>query len=27
MWEDDLRHVKGPGVQHIVDLFLRTYIE
>jgi GSCFA family len=27
MWEDDLRHVKGPGVQHIVELFLRTYIE
>jgi len=27
MWEDDLRHVKGPGVQHIMDLFLRNYIE
>jgi len=27
MWEDDLRHVKGPGVQHIMDVFLRNYIE
>ena len=27
MWEDDLRHVKGAGVQHIMDLFLREYIE
>ena len=27
MWEDDLRHVKGPGVHHIMDLFLRNYIE
>ena len=27
MWEGDLRHVKGPGVQHIIDLFLRNYIE
>lgn len=27
MWEDDLRHVKGPGVQHIMDLFLSNYIE
>ena len=27
MWEDDLRHVKGPGVHHIMDLFLRKYIE
>jgi hypothetical protein len=27
MWEDDLRHVKGPGVQHIMDLFLGNYIE
>lgn len=27
MWEDDLRHVKGPGVQHIMDLFLGSYIE
>jgi GSCFA family len=26
-WEDDLRHVKGPGVQQIMDLFLREYIE
>ena len=27
MWEDDLRHVKGAGVQHIIDVFLRNYIE
>jgi hypothetical protein len=27
MWEDDLRHVKGQGVQHIMDVFLRNYIE
>ena len=27
MWEDDLRHVKGPGVQNIMDSFLRNYIE
>jgi len=27
MWEDDLRHVKGPGVQHIMDLFLQNYLE
>ena len=27
MWEDDLRHVKGPGVQQIMDVFLRNYIE
>jgi hypothetical protein len=27
MWEDDLRHVKGQGVQHIMDLFLRNYID
>ena len=27
MWQDDLRHVKGPGVQHIMDLFLGNYIE
>ena len=27
MWEDDLRHVKGAGVQHIMDVFLRNYLE
>jgi hypothetical protein len=27
MWEDDLRHVKGPGVHRIMDLFLGSYIE
>ena len=27
MWEEDLRHVKGQGVQHIMDAFLRNYIE
>src|SRR6478672_5832928 len=27
MWEDDLRHVQGAGVQHIMDVFLRNYIE
>jgi hypothetical protein len=27
MWEDDLRHVKGAGVQHIMDVFLRNYID
>jgi hypothetical protein len=26
-WESDLRHVTGPGVQHIMDLFLRKYLE
>jgi hypothetical protein len=27
VWEHDLRHVKGVGVQHIMKLFLRNYIE
>src|SRR5438876_3409868 len=27
VWEQDLRHVTGPGVQHIMKLFLRKYIE
>ena len=27
MWENDLRHVKGAGVQHIMDVFLRNYID
>jgi hypothetical protein len=26
-WEKDLRHVTGPAVQHIMQLFLRKYIE
>jgi hypothetical protein len=26
-WERDLRHVRGAGVQHIMDLFVRKYIE
>ncbi len=26
-WETDLRHVKGAGVRHIMELFLRNYIE
>jgi hypothetical protein len=27
VWERDLRHVKGAGVHHIMELFLRNYIE
>lgn len=27
VWEEDLRHVKGIVVQHIMQLFLRKYIE
>ena len=27
MWEADLRHVKGPRVQQIMDLFVGSYIE
>jgi hypothetical protein len=27
VWEEDLRHVKGPGVHHIMNLFLRHYLE
>jgi hypothetical protein len=27
MWERDLRHVKGVGAQHIIELFLRHYLE
>jgi len=27
VWERDLRHVTGAGVQHIMELFLRNYIE
>jgi hypothetical protein len=26
VWELDLRHVKGAGAQHIMDLFLRSYL-
>src|SRR6266540_46843 len=26
-WERDLRHVRGAGVHHIMDLFLRTYFQ
>ena len=26
-WERDLRHVKGAGAQHIMELFLRSYLE
>jgi hypothetical protein len=26
-WEPDLRHVKGAGAQHIMELFLNTYLE
>jgi hypothetical protein len=27
VWENDRRHVKGAGAQHIMELFLRKYIE
>jgi GSCFA family protein len=27
MWETDLRHVRGAGVQQIMELFVRKYIE
>jgi len=27
MWERDLRHVKGVGALHIIELFLRHYLE
>jgi hypothetical protein len=27
VWERDLRHVRGPGVQHIMELFLKSYFE
>ena len=27
VWERDLRHVRGPGVQHIMELFLQSYFE
>jgi hypothetical protein len=27
VWEDDLRHVKGAGAHHIMQLFLQNYLE
>ncbi len=27
VWERDLRHVQGAGAQHIMELFLRNYLE
>lgn len=27
VWEQDLRHVRGEVTQHIMDLFLRSYLE
>ena len=27
VWESDLRHVTGAGVQHIIELFVQKYIE
>jgi hypothetical protein len=27
VWETDLRHVKGAGAQHAMELFLRNYLE
>ena len=27
VWEGDLRHVRGPVVQHIMELFLKSYLE
>jgi GSCFA family len=27
VWETDLRHVQGAGVKHIMELFLRSYLE
>src|SRR5256886_4022334 len=27
VWERDLRHVRGAGVQHIMDLFLKNYLD
>ena len=27
VWETDLRHVKGAGAQHVMELFLRNYLE
>ena len=27
VWEPDLRHVKGAGAQHAIDVFLRNYLK
>ena len=27
VWENDLRHVKGAGAQHVLELFLQKYLE
>lgn len=27
VWETDLRHVKGAGAQHVMELFLENYLE
>jgi len=27
VWERDLRHVRGSGAQHVIDLFLRNYLD
>ena len=27
VWESDLRHVRGAGAQHVIELFLRNYLE
>ena len=26
-WERDLRHVRGAGAQHIMELFVQNYLE
>ena len=26
-WEADLRHVKGAGAEHIMELFLQAYFD
>jgi hypothetical protein len=27
VWETDLRHIQGMGAQHVIELFLRNYME
>jgi len=27
IWETDLRHVTGAGAQHVMEIFLRNYLE
>jgi hypothetical protein len=27
VWEPDLRHVKGAGALHIMELFVQNYLE